>query len=195
MAKAALLAWLMTGLLVVSAFGSSDHKIAVHVLPHSNTNCNGLPRIYGCKDIQYTYDGCDDVDVFPVVYDVGGITGIDVGLSWPASWGSCAFTPCGFDLMIHDIVHPGDWVTGTWVECQSMTTAVVGFGWLAPNSGGEICPSPNTMGFMGVTDCDYTQYEASATFCAGVCGTDGEDPCGGGVSEAKTWGSIKSMYR
>lgn len=195
MRKSALPACLLLILLAAQATAGANHKIAVHVLPHANRNCNSLPGIQGCNDIKYTHDGCGDVDVFPVAYDLSGVTAVEVGLTWPDSWGSCAFTPCGFDLLMSEIVYPGDWLSGAWTECQYVRAVVVGFGWLAPTSGGRICPSPNPLGFMGVTDCEFIQLEFAAAYCAGVCGMDGENPCGGGVSEDKTWGSIKSMYR
>ena len=195
MRKPALLAWLVLAMLAASALANSDCKMALHVVRHSNMNCNGLPRIETCLDIKHTYDACDDVDVFPVVYDVYGITNVIVGLTWPDSWGSCAFTPCGFDLIISDIVRPGDWFSGVWTECQYVRSAVVGFGWLAPTSSGQICPVPDPNGNLGVSDCEFVEFDFAAVFCAGVCGREGQNPCGGGVSEDKTWGAIKSMYR
>jgi len=178
------------------ASAGSDHKIAVHVLPHSGRTCGSLPEVPGCMDINHTLAGCGDVDVYPVVYDISGITGIEVGLTWPEAWGSCAFTPCGIDFVISEIKWPGDGISGTWQECQNDRSIVIGFGWLAPTSAGLICPSPlRTTGFIGVADCGYATYPPSAMFCAGVCSAEGDDPCGARVSEDRTWGSIKSMYR
>jgi len=195
MIRAAVLACLISAMLATSALANSGCKVALHVERHRNMSCSGLPGIETCDAINHTYSGCDDIDVFPVFYDIYGITGAMVGLTWPDSWGSCAFTPCGFDFLISDIVHPGDSFAGTWTACQYIRSAVVGFGWLAPSSGGRICPIADPSGFMGVTDCEFVQFEPVAVFCAGACGTDGDNPCGGGVSEEKTWGSIKSMYR
>lgn len=190
----ALLLCLLAAVFAASCLAAEANKVAVHVQRHTNMNCAGLPILESCADIRYTYDGCDDIDVFPVVYDIYGVTNVVIGLDWPASWGSCAFTPCGFDLQMSDIVYPGDWVSGAWSECRHMRSCVVGFGWLAPSSGGRICPFPNPGGELGVVDCDLVFHSAAAVFCAGVCGADGDSPCGG-ASEEKTWGSIKSMYR
>ena len=177
------------------ALANPDNKMAVHVARHTSVNCSGLPVVRTCADIKHTYDGCGDIDVFPVVYDIYGITSIQVGLTWPDSWGSCAFTPCGFDLTIGGMAFPGDHFTGAWSECHYISSHIVGVGWLASSSGGIICPVPDPLGVLGVTDCEFIQHQASAIFCAGACGASGDDPCGGGVSEEKTWGAIKSMYR
>jgi hypothetical protein len=196
MRKLVSFAFIAVMMFTASASSSSDCKIAIHVQPHANPSCNRLPTLDGCLDIEHTYTGCEDVDVFPVVYDISGLTGIEVGITWPDSWGSCAFRPCGFDLLIHgEITNPGDYLAGTWTECQYVNSVVAGYGWLAPTSAGRVCPFSSPTGFMGVTDCGYTKHEASAVFCAGVCGAEGDNPCGGGISEDKTWGSIKSMYR
>ena len=41
-----------------------------------------------------------------------------------------------------------------------------------------------------------TDKEApSATFCAGVCGEPGDDPCGTVHVVPTTWGNIKAMFR
>ena len=180
-----------------AAHAGSNHKIAIHVLSHERRTCDsGLPRIQTCKDIQYTYDACTDIDVFPIFFDLSGVTGIEVGLMWPGSWGSCAFTPCGFDFVIGTIEQPGDAMAGTWYQCRHDLCVVAGYGWLAPSSGGEICPVPSAVtDFMGVTDCDFVQYPPAAYYCAGACGTGGENPCGGGISEGKSWGAIKSMFK
>jgi len=186
----------MVAALAACASAGSDHKIAIHVLPHSSRACGNLPEVPGCVDINHTLAGCGDVDVYPVIYDISGITGIEIGLTWPEAWGSCAFTPCGMDFTISEIHWPGDGISGTWLECQTTRSIVIGFGWLAPTSAGLICPSPHRIsGFIGVTDCSYAEFGPSAVFCAGVCGAEGDDPCGGPSSEGKTWGSIKSMYR
>ena len=183
-------------LLAASSFAGSDCKIAVHVLPHATTSCNRLPDVPSCMDGSHTYDGCDDIDAFPVVYDIYGVTGVAFGLTWPDDWGSCAFTPCGFDLIISgEIVNPGDSFSGTWHECQYMNSLVAGVGWLLPTSPGRICPSPYYEGRTGVTDCDFVEHDVSVVYCAAACGAEGDDPCGGGISLEKTWGSIKSMYR
>ena len=183
--------------LPVRAGSNADHKVAIHIAPHDARNCNsGLPDIRSCRDIDYTHDGCMDVDAFPVFYDLSGVTAVQIGLSWPESWGSCAFTPCGFDLVIGEIVNPQDGFAGTWDECRDMWLAIAGYAWLGPTSGGLICPAPNPItGLIGVADCTYLEDPPSAVFCAGACGQRGDDPCGGGVSENKTWGNIKAMFR
>jgi hypothetical protein len=199
MRKLTLLAFVMTALTAASALAGSnaDHKVAIHVALHDGRNCNsGLPDIRSCKDIDYTYDGCMDVDVFPIFYDLAGVRGIQIGLTWPASWGSCAFTACGFDYIIGEIVNPEDGFAGTWAECQYVRQVIAGYGWLGPSSGGFICPVPNRItGRIGVADCDFVEDPPAEIYCGGACGKRGDDPCGGGFSEDKTWGNIKAMFR
>ena len=194
-----LLVFIVTALLGLSALAgdNADHKIAVHVAPHAGRNCSsGIPDISTCKDIDYTYDSCTDIDVFPIIYDLYGVTGVQLGLTWPTSWGSCAFTACGFHYVIGEIVNPGDGFAGTWHDCQHIRQVIVGFGWLGPMSGGLICPTENPYtGLLGTSDCDFEEDPPAQVFCAGACGEAGDDPCGGGFSEDKTWGGIKAMFR
>jgi hypothetical protein len=199
MIKLALPAFVMTLLIAASAIAGSnaDHKVAIHVALHESRTCNsGLPDLRSCKDIAYTFDGCTDVDVFPIFYDLAGVTAIQLGLSWPVSWGSCAFTACGFDFVIGEIVDPEDGMAGTWNDCRYVSRVIVGYGWLGPLSAGIVCPVPNrTTGRIGVTDCDYSEDEPAGIYCGGACGKMGDDPCGGDFSEDKTWGNIKAMFR
>jgi hypothetical protein len=46
-----------------------------------------------------------------------------------------------------------------------------------------------------VADCDGAQDEPVEIFCAGIGGTAGEDPCGSRISEDKSWGSVKGLFR
>jgi hypothetical protein len=200
MVKAALFTALVIILFSTAGSTNSDHKIAVHVLPFGSRTCgSGLPDMDDCREINHTHAGCEDIHFFPVIFDVWGIAGVQFGFTWPASWGTCAYTPCGSDFTIGQVVKPGDWIACTWRQCQYDNYLVTGFGWLAASSAGRICPVAGTgTDFIGVTGCqgeNPQEFEAAALFCAGVCGQSGDDPCGGGVSEEKTWGAIKSMYR
>lgn len=199
MIRLMLLALAITALIAATVLAGSNanHKVAIHVALHESRDCNsGLPDIRSCKDIAYNFDGCADVDVFPIFYDLAGVTGIQLGLRWPTSWGSCAFTPCGFEFIIGGIVNPDDGFAGTWSECQYVSQVVTGYGWLGPLSDGAICPVPNlTTGLIGVSDCDFAEDAPAEIYCGGACGRKGDDPCGGGFSEEKTWGNIKAIFR
>lgn len=198
--KLILLTASLISLLIISTClaGGESVKVALHVRAHNaKQSCANLPVIEGCGDINATYAGCGDVDVFTVFFDFDGCTGAHWGLTWPAEWGSGATTHCG-DLSIGGIVDPGDWVAVTYMNCQPGPVIVVAWTWLMGAwSPGVVYPvaAPPEWPFAGITDCDFVEWEAVCTFGAGICGACGDDPCGPSATEAATWGTVKSMFR
>jgi hypothetical protein len=186
--------------LTASAYGGANegHTVAIHVISHGSTTCTkGFPAIDDCEDVVYEYESCDDIDVFPVFLDLSGVTGIQYGLTWPSAWGSCAYTACVGDFTIGDIEDPGDGIAHSWSECQNVSIVVAGYGWLSPSGSGLVCPTLNPRTYkIGTSDCDFVEDSAYETYCAGVCGGDGEDPCPYPTGRnPSTWGKIKRMFR
>jgi hypothetical protein len=172
-----------------------DVKCAVHVEAHSaRRNCGALPVFEECLEIVTTFEGAD-VDAMPVMFDVVGVTGAEYGLTWPAWAYSCIFTSCS-DLTTGDIVDPGDGISHAWNECQMGFAIVCGWGWLTADGPGLICPIPRPESdFIGVADCSFIKDSAVDTFCAGVYGEVGDDPCATTATQPTTWGGIKNMFR
>jgi hypothetical protein len=179
---------------------NANVKVAVHVDVHKSRTCSkNFATITGCADIVFTWTvTCPtDIDVFPVFFDLVGVTGVQHNMTWPeATWYSCAYTKCAGDFQIGDIVNTGDGVAYTWSTCQYVPVVVCGFGWLWASTPGLICLGPNpTTGLLSATDCNFAEDEPICVFCAGACGLVGDDPCDPTATEPSTWGSIKSMFR
>jgi uncharacterized repeat protein (TIGR01451 family) len=137
-----------------------------------------FPDIRNCQDFVTTHEGCDDVDFFPVFYDLVEFRGLEYSAHWPGSY-SCAFTSCS-DLKIGDIIWPGDGLSHAWYSCQLGPVAIPGWGWLSVNEPGLICVGAHpATGSITVGDCDALLDNLGTTLCAGVCGAEGTDPCGG----------------
>jgi hypothetical protein len=184
--------------------GANQHaKVGVHVVPYNcNRACNRFfPQIKSLHDITATYDGCGDIDFFPVFFDLVEYKGFEYGVDWPGSY-SCVFISCSY-TRLGDIVWPGDGISQVWPDCQPYAVAIPGWGWLTIDVPGTICIVPHPLTDMiTVADCrdpadlDYVDYLTSV-FCAGVCGKAAESP--GDVmtiaTEPTTWGSIKGMFR
>jgi uncharacterized repeat protein (TIGR01451 family) len=154
-------------------------KAAVHLLPHAERSCSKeFPSITGCEDIVTTYAGCQDIDVFPVFFNLTEYSGMEYGLTWPGAE-TCAFTSCS-DLSIGQIVNSGDGISHAWAACHPDPVAVPGWGWMGAVDYGSIClvdrPGADAI-YVG--DCDGALDEPIAIFCSGVCGNAGDDPCGG----------------
>ncbi|MFH1314379.1 MAG: hypothetical protein ABIJ00_14275 [Candidatus Eisenbacteria bacterium] len=153
-------------------------KTAVHVLPHdAGRTCSGnFPEIPGCGHIVTTYAGCDEIDIFPVFFDLVEYQGIEYGIVWPG-YESCSFTSCS-DLKIGDIVNPGDGISHAWSTCQMGPVVVMGWGWIGGFSHGSVCIIAHPgAGGINVGDCTGGLDEAAAVYCAGVCGETGDMPC------------------
>jgi uncharacterized repeat protein (TIGR01451 family) len=156
-------------------------KAAIHVLPHNPdlTCSHDFPEIISCQQIVTTYGGCDDVDIFPVFFDLVEYQGVEYGIEWPGI-GSCAFTSCS-DLTIGGIENSGDGISHAWYVCHSGPVAIPGWGWLTADEYGPVCLVPHPLaGGVIVGDCDYGSVldTLETTFCAGVCGMPGDEPCG-----------------
>jgi len=172
-------------------------KIAVHVMTHNaKLSCSSsFPNLSDCDDIVYTVES-QDVDCFPVFFDLSEFLGCEYGMSWPGAY-SAAFTSCS-DLTIGGIVDPGDGVAHTWTECQNEDIAIPGWAWIYEPDSATVCIVQHPLSFgIRVLDCseglDGPKYDP---YCAGIAGDDGDDPCGyPTVTKNSTWGSVKSIFR
>ena len=154
-----------------------DARAAVHILPHDagRTCTKGFPAITACMDIVDTYAGCDDVDFFPVFFDLVEYQGFEYGVVWPGS-GSCAFTSCS-DLTIGEIINAGDGISHAWTACQPGPVAVTGWGWISA-SYGSVCLVPHPEGGgLQAGGCQTGVDEVVAAYCAGLCGEEGDLYC------------------
>ena len=204
MVRALLCACAMIHILSASAFPgiNADHKVAVHVMPHESRDCTkNFPAIEACGDIATTYEGCGDIDFFLVFFNLVRWQGMEYGLWWPPQWGECVYTTCAGDLFIGDIVSSGDGLAAACFECQHTEIVVAGFAWVLAETPGTVCPvlSPcPTAPHLGVGDCSEFGGEldfARCSFCAGICGAIGDDPCGPTQTEARAWGAVKALFR
>ena len=167
---------------VVLAGPNANHKIAVHVASHG-VSCKSLPTFTDCSEIVTTYAGTGDIDVIPVFYDLAGVTVLEYGLTWPAEWGTCAYTQCWGELTVGTIVYPGDGIATTTPLCDYSWSISAGVGWLAATGPGDvsIVPDPPTED-MGAVDCNPNERLRvhdwpACTFPARVGGGSGDDPC------------------
>lgn len=170
-------------------------KVAVHVVPHGSPSCKALPSIASCEDIIET-EASSNVDAYPVFYDMVEYKGIAYAMTWPGA-SSGAFTGCS-EFTVGDIVWPGDGTSHTWGTCQVNTVVIPGYIWLFPTEG-QICIIPHPHEFINsiqLGDCtpELDTIPPDRTFCAGVAGAVGDDPCQP-ATEAATWGAIKSLFR
>jgi uncharacterized repeat protein (TIGR01451 family) len=158
---------------------NADHKIAIHIEPREPLRgCEGLPDLGYCTDIRWVYDGCGDVDVFTVFFDLAAYRAVQYGLEWPAEWGSGSCTHCG-DLAIGDIRNPGDGIAVSWTTCQVKSYALPAWVRLSATTPGriEVIPNPRTW-VLSVADCDYQEDEPFLVYGGGACGEEGDYPCG-----------------
>jgi hypothetical protein len=156
-------------------------KAAVHVLPHSTRSCiSNYPVITGCGDIITTEPGAS-VDAFPIFFDLVEYQGLDYGLTWPGLY-SCVFTSCS-DLTLGGIVFPTDAISQAWVVCQAGPAAVPGWAWIYDY--GLVCVIPHAeSGTINIGDCSAGLDHPVGTFCAGIGGYLGDDPC---LPVTRTW--------
>ncbi len=178
---------------------NSNYRFAVHIMPHETPTCSSnMPEITDCTDIVTSFNDCVEFDAFPVFYELTEVSRIEYGLNWPASWGSCVYTPCAGDNVTGDIVWPGDGMVHEWNDCQTFWGVIAGFAWFAaPPEPGIIIPTVSSVsGAFGATDCDGSRDLAIGTASSGVCGIPGDDPCTCGcVSEPKTWSAVKALFK
>jgi len=190
-----LLLTMLAGSLAVAG-NNSNVAVSVHVTAHaSKRSCSsGLPSIDRCDDVKTT-ESSADVDCFPVFYELSEYLGCQYGLTWPGTY-TCTFTSCS-DLVIGEIVNPGDGIAHTWTSCQSGRTAIPGWFRIYEPAGGKVCvvPDPDA-GDIYVLDCAEgldAPFETPA--CAGIAGRPGDDPCGDQPpTQEGTWGEIKTMF-
>jgi hypothetical protein len=184
----------LTLILSAVAFAGNNPaaKVAVHVRAH-NAKAGCTVAIATCEDVVTTEPGFS-VDAFPVFYDLVEFKGCEYGLCWPAWTYSAAFSNCS-DLVIGEVLWPGDGAAHSWSLCQA-GVCVPSFVWLYADGAGMICPCPNPeTGVIRVLDCAEGLDSPIGIFCAGVYGMVGDDPCEPVVAtEASTWGGIKGMF-
>jgi hypothetical protein len=174
--------------------GANDSvgKAAVHAVPHASRTCaKNFPSIAGCTQI-LTTEPSQDVDCFPVFYELNEYQGFDYGLTWPGLY-SCAFTSCS-DLAIGTIQFTGDGISHAWYVCQAGPVAICGWGWIYDT--GLVCIGPHpTAGGPNIGDCGGALDLPIANFCAGIGGASGQDPCTPTNIEPTTWGAIKNVFK
>jgi hypothetical protein len=197
MFKSACLCILVFGLYSTALGGpNAGFKVAVHVQMHTaKQSCLDLPAIVNCHDIQTTCSSAG-VDFFPVFYDLTDYIAISYGVIWPDAWGSCVFNICSWSSF-GDIETSGDGISQAWHDCQSGPVAVLGWGWLDASSPGVIClvDHPEPLLDLAVSSCSNEKDIGTCSFCGGVYGALGDDPCGPSAIESSAWGDIKSMFR
>jgi len=175
-------------------------KVALHAEAYAKRRTCEDVVITDCSQIVSTLDLSPDYsyDILTVFFDVTGVTACEYGLTWAAGLSySAAFSGCG-DLLIGDILWPGDGVAVSWTLCQMGWSIIPGWVYIdvLPEQPLVICPIPNpTTDFIGVTDCDFDPDAPICFFCAGLHGAIGDDPCEPTAAEASTWGGIKSMFK
>jgi hypothetical protein len=183
-----------------------SNKVGIHV-GGEISKCKSA-TFSTCSDIQTTYASCDTIYVIPVHYDLVGVTVVEGGLQWPTEWGTLYHVnQCFGSLAIHDFEDSGyaeySYAATSCVTTWAAVLCIARFYYGVPDSG-RICPVPNaTTGFIGVVDCTENPEpqadSASALFCAGVCGAEGDDPCGGRDGDSGegtgTSGGIRGYYK
>jgi hypothetical protein len=171
-----------------------DTKVAVHVRPHSAKLGCDYGTIVTCDDLAVTEPG-KDIDAFPVFFDLSEFLGCEYGMSWPDWTYSAAFTNCA-DLVIGGIILPGDGASHTWLVCQTgLWVCVPSYIWLYADGPGMICVvSHPEGGAISLLDCAEGIDQPFATFCAGVYGVIGDDPCPPVGTSEDTWSGIKHVF-
>jgi len=181
---------------LATAGNNPNVAVTVHVMAHaSKRSCSsGLPSIDRCDDLKTTVSSVD-ADCFPVFYELSEYLGCQYGLTWPGTY-TCTFTSCS-DLVIGEIINPGDGIAHTWTSCQSGRVAIPGWARIYEPAGGRVCvvPDPET-GEIFVLDCgEGLDSPLETPACAGIAGRPGDEPCGNQPpTEEGTWGEIKTMF-
>lgn len=187
---------LVSGLAVAGY--NSEVKVGIHVLPHDpERGCfRNYPVIDEPADIVFTYDGCsEEVDFFPVFFDLTECYGVEYAVVWPGSQ-TCTFTICSYSH-IGQLVNSGDWIAQCFDGCQTGYAVIPGWGEVIMDVPGYVCMAETEPGGrIGILDCHEAIDVPVANFCAGVCGTIGEDPLyADQATVPTTWGEIKSLFR
>jgi hypothetical protein len=183
-------------ILCVGGFAGNnpETKVAVHVRAHNAPLGCDYGTITDCHDFVVTELG-PDVDAFPVFFDVAEFRGCEYGMWWHEWTSSAVFTNCA-DFVIGSITWPGDGVSHAWQTCQTGSWVCVPcFIWLYADSPGLICVVPHPIsGVVAVLDCAEGLDAPYITFCAGVYGYVGDDPCPPVSESRSTWGGVKDMF-
>jgi hypothetical protein len=176
------------------AGGNPDTKVAVHVRPHNAELGCDYGTIVTCDDLDTTEPG-NNVDAFPVFFDIDEFLGCEYGMWWPAWTYSGAFSNCA-DVVIGGIVWPGDGASHSWSICQTGSwVCVPSYIWLYADGPGMVCVVDHPVaGAISLLDCTGGIDEPFATFCAGVYGYVGDDPCPPVGPSSGTWGKIKGVF-
>jgi hypothetical protein len=182
-------------------------KVGVHVLPHDpERGCYlNFPVVDDPSDIVFTYGGCgQEVDFFPIFFDLTECRAVEYAVVWPGSQ-TCTFTVCSYSH-IGQLINSGDWIAQCWQSCKTGYAIIPGWGEVTMDQPGYVCLAEvEQSGRIGILDCDDAVDEPTANFCAGVCGTIGQNPCSAGITGTigeddqetalTTWGKIKSLFR
>jgi hypothetical protein len=195
---AALGLWHFTG-------SNAGFKVGVHVMPHEDRTCGrNFPVISSCADIVATTDA-NDVDFFPVFYDVTEYSCLEFSVEWPGTY-SCVFSSCSPDGHFGRIVWPAgtvpvddgeDWINFCCLAGQPGPIAIPGWGWICEPGPATIRIVPFTVsGLIRMLDCvgSGRSDEPVCSFAAGTGGALGEEPCGPSTAEPKSWGAIKAIF-
>jgi hypothetical protein len=179
----------------VLAGANPQVKLAIHVRAHNAKLACNYGTIIDCHDIVTTYAG-QDVDAFPVFFDLNEWRGCEYAITWPIEWGSAAFTSCS-DFVIGSITEPDSGASHTWGGDCGAGVMVPSYLWLYANSSGQICPKGHPHhGHIYALDCHEAvdSVPAISQGCAGLYGAAGADPCAIAVTPT-TWGEIKSLFK
>jgi hypothetical protein len=186
---------ILSGLAV--AGNNPDVKVGIHVLPHDpERGCyRNFPVVDDAGDIVFTYDGCEEVDFFPIFFDLTEWRCVQYAVVWPGSQ-ICDFTVCSYSH-IGEIIHSGDWIVHCWHDCKTGNAVIPGWGEVTMDAYGLVCLAPgDDIGEIAILDCDYGLDYPTANFCAGVCGRVGENPLyADQATVPSTWGKVKSLFR
>ncbi len=181
------------------AGNNPNFKVAIHVEPRDcDRNCAfGLPDLEDACDIEATYQGPREFEIFPVFYELTELKCVEYSITWTGAY-PCAYTSCSY-THIGTILWSGDWIAHCYNYCVPGPVVIPGWGWIEMNKPGRICVTPvAASGRIGVLDCTGENIdEPVAVYCAGVRGAEGDDPCRGLVraTEPTTWSKVKSMFR
>ena len=205
MKKAILISFcFVLGLSTVALAGNNPNaKGTIHVRAH-NAKAGCTVGIEDCGDIVMVEAGFS-IDAFPVFYELTEFLGCEYSVVWPAWTYPAAFTNCS-DLIIGEVVNPGDGASHTWLACQT-GVCVPAFLWLYADGPGQICISgnpdhPTKPGTAFVLDCAEGLDVLVGWGCAGVYGGT-PDPASGDAcaelpkpaTEPTTWGGIKTLFQ
>ena len=180
------------------AGNNPEVKVGIHVLPHDpERGCYlNFPVVDDPSDIVFTYDGCgEEVDFFPIFFNLTECQGVEYAVVWPGSQ-TCTFTICTYSH-IGQLVNSGDWIAQCWLDCRTDYAVIPGWGEVTMDQPGYVCLGEvGPSGRIGILDCHEAIDVPIANFCAGVCGTIGENPLyADQATIPTTWGGVKSLFR